>query len=120
MAILTSYKLFLDDIREPYDAYEDTKNLGYIAVKWVVVRSYDEFVAYIQENGRPSYVSFDHDLAPSHYTEARTHSAKTGYDCALWLIEYCKMHKRSLPVYSCHSQNPVGKDKILELLSLHK
>jgi hypothetical protein len=43
-------KLYLDDIRTP-------KTKG-----WDIVRSYDEFVKWIEENGLPDKLSFDHDL----------------------------------------------------------
>ena len=34
--------------------------------KWVVVKNYDEFTEYIEKNGIPDYISFEHDLAPEH------------------------------------------------------
>ncbi len=41
---------------------------------------------------------------------------KTGYDCALHLIEMCRQQKRQLPHCLVHSMNPVGKQRIIELL----
>jgi hypothetical protein len=91
-------KLYLDDIRTP-------KTKG-----WDIVRSYDEFVKWIEENGLPDKVSFDHDLG-----EAGT---KTGYDAAKWLVHYCYSNGLPfLPEYNVHSANPVGKANIESYLS---
>ena len=124
--------LYLDDIREPHHSADYTHKRIYIEHTWQVVRSYNEFVAWVTENGLPDVVSFDHDIADSHYTppdlwddyeaskrwqESQVHSEKTGYDCALWLVDYCMNNQLALPRYLCHSQNPVGKDKILGLLT---
>src|SRR5260370_10100302 len=83
-------KLFLDDIRKPPDS------------TWDVVRSYDAFVAYIETNGVPDIISFDHDLAFEHYPLNDSnlgysqppkeipydrYTEKTVYDCAKWLCE---------------------------------
>jgi len=43
-------KMFLDDIRIPKNDYD------------VIVRSYDEAVAFVTNNGIPTFISFDHDL----------------------------------------------------------
>ena len=42
---------------------------------------------------------------------------KTGYHCAMWLVEYCSDNNLMCPSFSCHSMNPVGKDRILGLLN---
>lgn len=125
----TSTLLFLDDIREPKQAYEYTKQEMFVNQKWDVVRNYDEFVNYIKTNGLPSFISFDHDLADVHYMseqkwidhynsgDTRTpNREKTGYDCAMWLVFYCLDNDKQLPDYYCHSMNPVGKEKIVSLL----
>jgi hypothetical protein len=81
-------KLYLDDIRTP-------KTEG-----WDIVRSYDEFVNWITENGIPDEISFDHDLDKEHIT---------GYDAAKWLGKYCIDNGLPLPEFNVHSANPVGK-----------
>ena len=43
-------KLFLDDIRKPPD------------VDWFIVRNYNQFIDWIDKNGLPDIISFDHDL----------------------------------------------------------
>lgn len=123
-------RLFLDDIRHNYDALQ---MLGYSEYKehWHIVRNYDEFKSWIELNGLPDIVSFDHDLADCHYTpkeywndyykskeyqESLVHEEKTGVDCAKFLIDYCINNNLRLPLYLVHSANPVGRDNIFYLL----
>lgn len=127
--------LFLDDIREPVEVYEYTKMGTYIHNDWKVVRNFEQFIDWITKNGLPYCISFDHDLADTHYTpeiywtdyeaskkyqEAQTHKEKTGYECAMWLVDYCMDNNIKLPKYHCHSMNPVGRDKILGLFESFK
>jgi len=109
-------KLFLDDVRKPYDP------------TWDVVRTYDAFVAYVNEHGCPDVVSFDHDLAFDHYpigeqiSEYRTldearkinydaYEEKTGYHAAKWMIE-----SGHIPaVVIVHSMNIAGTENIVAL-----
>lgn len=122
-------KLFLDDIRNPMDCIGYVNRYGirpdlYLG-QWVVVRSYDEFVNYIEQNGLPEIISFDHDLADEHYNDAmyegddsykklyETFREKTGYDAAKWLIRFCDGKK--LPQCVCHSMNPAGRANINNL-----
>ena len=85
-------KLFLDDIREAPDN------------SWNVVRSYDEFINYIEENGAPDFISFDHDLGEA--------TEKTGYDCAKWLVA----NDYKIKDFDSHSANPPGRENIIRLL----
>jgi hypothetical protein len=84
-------RLFLDDVRDPPDA------------SWVVVRSYEAFVAYIESHGVPDEISFDHDLGDG---------VPSGMDCAKWLVET----ERPLDRFAVHSANPPGRANILALL----
>lgn len=112
-------KLYLDDIRTPVDK------------SWHIVRSYDEFVAFIDnlnsEQLSELFISFDHDLAEEHYTPSRywnnyeaskeyqdskTYKEKTGLDCARYLVN-CDI---TIKGYTVHSMNPVGADNIIGLL----
>lgn len=130
-----SYNLFLDDYRVPSDAYIYTRWAPFLSKEWIIVRNYNEFVQVIDKQGLPEWVSFDHDLAENHYVpkeywgdyeaskayqDAQEYKEKTGYECALWLIEYCKEKGFKLPYYYCHSMNPVGKDRILSALDNFK
>jgi len=105
-------KLYLDDIRTP-----QTEG-------WDIVRNYDDFVAWIRLKGIPDEVSFDHDLGEDIAKEkvangiskrkAREEKkyAKSGYDAAKWLGEYCIDKNIPFPKYNVHSANPVGKANI--------
>lgn len=130
-----SYRLFLDDVRDPNTFLKDIRT-------WTVARTYSQFVNTITEQGLPKFISFDHDLGEEHYLsviagdlypgkkwsdlsieEAKTvpipyekYKEKTGYDCAKWLIEYCMDHNLPFPNYQVHSHNPIGRENIYKLL----
>ena len=115
-------KLFLDDMRVPMEAFDYTSNPSYVLDGWDIVRCYDEFVAYVEKNGIPNIVSFDHDLGDEHYRDCDRwleikydeYKEKTGYHCMKWLGEKCYDEKVQLPIVLCHSMNPVGKKNILD------
>ena len=58
--------LFLDDHRRPTDciSYMQLRTAHYTLYSdnWEIVRGYSEFVSWIEKNGLPDTVSFDHDL----------------------------------------------------------
>ena len=122
-------RLFLDDVRNPKDCVSYMRNKVYNE-DWDIVRTYDEFVDYIKTNGAPDEISFDHDLADEHYHPSMFHSPesygekynsfkeKTGYDCAIWLSQYCIGNVIPMPE-KCyiHSMNPVGRDNIQSILN---
>lgn len=119
---MTDYKLFLDDERIPANVTWVPEVFS-SPFDWVVVRSFNEFVKQIEENGLPSVISFDHDLAIEHYNEGlaglpprKDYKEKTGYDCAKWLVEYCMDNKKKIPEFYVHSMNPVGRENIKCLL----
>ena len=127
--------LFLDDKRLPIDAfneglYQNPVHL-FIYEEWEVVKNYKEFTEWILENGIPEMISFDHDLADSHYTpkeywtdyekskewqDKQIHSEPTGAGCAIWLLMHCANNNLELPWYMIHSANPVVRDKIIKIL----
>ncbi len=126
--------LWLDDNRNPFLNLEGRlpKKPQY-CVNWVL--NYKEFTQWIDLHGLPDSVSFDHDLAPEHYTpeyfwnsyeESKkyqdwikpTYKEKTGADCAKWLINYCKEFNVKLPKIYIHSANPVGADYIRKELNI--
>lgn len=126
--------LWLDDTRNPFG--EEDMTIDWVntyspiqppyKVFWV--KSFDEFLYWIQENGLPDAICFDHDLGMDVALQARAggmskrksrqlkQQEKTGYDCAKWLVEYCMDNKLDLPKYNIQSANPVGKDNINGLL----
>jgi hypothetical protein len=119
-----SYRLFLDDERMPKDVKWVELPLG----PWEIVRSYEAFVKTITEKGMPTFISFDHDLADEHYKEYigtgkvdyNTCKEKTGFHCALWLVDYCLDKPAKLPLYVVHSMNSVGRENINGLLAQFK
>jgi hypothetical protein len=114
-----SYKLFLDDERMPHAVTWVEMPLG----PWEIVRSYDQFVNYITENGIPSFISFDHDLSVEDQGKNPNKSQfkeKTGYDCAKWLVEKCMNENRMFPKYQVHSMNPIGAMNIRAYIECYK
>lgn len=126
------YNIFLDDERYP----KDVTWVDLPLVEWTIVRSYNDFVKLIEQNGLPASVSFDHDLADEHYRayieslqaaspeERRINydelKEKTGYDCAKYLADYCIDKRCQIPVYYVHTMNPIGRGNICQLLECAK
>lgn len=100
-------KLFLDDVRKPYDG------------SWDVVRNFDEFKSYILTNGVSDIISFDHDLDVTHYVSTGYMGEKVafdGYDCAKWLVNHADTNGLELPKHVVvHSWNPDGAFRIANL-----
>lgn len=104
--------------------------------EWQIVRSYDEFRAfitqlYLKEHRLPDMISFDHDLADEHLAYLFTHGRvgdygvfkeKTGMHCAKWLIETCTRNEIDLrEVKLCvHSDNPGGTANIQSYINSYK
>lgn len=119
------YNLFLDDVRQPSSAWMNYfRQVSYDLYEWVVVRNYSEFCQTIDTLGIPDFVSYDHDLAESHYDHSMFESIeayekqisgsqeKTGLECAQYLLEKLSMKEKEHPRYVVHSQNPVGRQRI--------
>ena len=100
-------KLFLDDIRTPEMVYELTEAKGF-----VVVRSYTDFVAYIQKEGLPDFISFDNDLGLDEKEEV----APDGYAAVKWLVYESGLDLRNVK-FKVHSANPVAAEQIRGLLN---
>jgi hypothetical protein len=127
-------KLFLDDERDPIQCASYMSRRG-IDVRiyhenWDIVRSYGEFVNYINTNGLPDLISFDHDLGDvpelkktlkfDDYFDKDNDREYNGLDCAKFLIDYCMDNKLLLPKYIVHSYNPTGAENIKGLLDNYK
>ncbi len=98
------YKMFIDDLRdvEKYYPGED----------FVVVRTYQEAVSYVEQHGLPSFVSFDHDLG-----DTENENEETGYTFAKYLVDYMIDNETpELFEYNVHSANPVGAANIAGVL----
>ena len=103
MASNIKTKLYLDDIRNPKSD------------EFMIVRSFEEAVKFVENNQIPEYISFDHDLG----TDINGWLLPTGYDFAKWLIEMDLDNIYQFPnnfQYNVHSANPIGKHNIETIL----
>lgn len=92
-----NYTLFLDDIRMPPINAEGM---------WIIARTYDDAVWYVEQYGIPSRISFDHDLGDG---------VPDGNEFAKWFAGYVIESCSILPddfKYVVHSMNPVGANNI--------
>lgn len=99
-------RLFLDDERNPIDVLNYDSNPIY-NLKWNVVRNFSEFKTYIENNGLPDIISFDHDLG-----DFDGDKEYTGYDAVKWLIDLCIDNSTLFPRYLIHTRNIVGAENI--------
>ncbi len=100
-------KLFLDDIRTVDMVYDQSR-----VSEFDVVRTYEEFVAYIRKNGLPPFISFDNDLGLDSHGEV----APDGYAAAKWLVYESGLDLVHLQ-FQVHSANPVAARQIEGLLT---
>lgn len=128
--VLPAVLLFLDDYRMPIDCatymYRKNVDCRIYHKEWSIVRSYWQFVKFIEENGLPDFISFDHDLADvvelkeelpiEQWFDLANNKEYTGMDCAHWLVNYCLDNNKQLPNYIVHSSNPAGTENIEGLL----
>jgi hypothetical protein len=131
--------LFLDDVRTPdmclnymYDRIG--LSVGLYSGKWKVVSNYDEFAqAIINHHHEITHISFDHDLGEDvaleaiergmSKTQARKKlkkNVKSGYDCAIFTIQYYKQLGKPLPIIIVHSMNPPGAERIKNIFKDEK
>jgi len=99
-------KLWLDDVRKcPF--------IG----DWKIAKNFDEAVKIMQEN-EIEEAWLDHDLAYEHYGHVppEQYTEKTGYDFVLWMKENNKWPTK---VCIVHSLNPVGSEKMCEVIAEH-
>lgn len=117
--------LWLDDQRDPVRYFKKkpdeknatvTRNFAYYKkifskynVSFVWVKSYDDFVDHIINNGVPKFISFDYNLKKG---------TPTGIDCVKWLMEYCKEKGVSMPKSYVHSANPRFGPEMNRMLGL--
>ena len=128
-----AYNLFLDDQFKPMQIADLTLSEKdrerYRKYKWIIVKSYNEFVEIVNKKGVPSMVSFDHDLAEEHWDfthleenllkvgdaailDYDVFEVKTGYHAAEWFLEYCANRGKYPEIILVHSRNPIGKKNI--------
>ena len=102
-------KIFLDDHRRPEDIYPPE-----VAKDMIVIRNYRAFVAIIETDGLPEFISFDYDLG----LDITGKFAPTGKDCAEWLFKRFGNELNTLK-YEVHSSYPNAQqiiDKVFESL----
>ena len=126
-------RLFLDDLRVPLDCPKihymgyRVSDLNIYHEEWVIVRSHGQFVKWIEKNGLPDLISFDHDLGMvqewkiiDEWFDIDNNREYTGMDSAKWLVDYCIDNDLKLPDFIVHSANPSGYENINGLLKSFK
>lgn len=92
-----TYKLFIDDLRDP------------VTNDWKVARSSAEAKDIVVEFGIPNEIAFDHDLGGEDTSIIFIH----------WLINKILDEELSLPEgfkFSVHSMNPIGATAIKSIM----
>lgn len=129
-------RLFLDDLRVPTDCPKihymsyRVSDLNIYNDDWDIVRSHGQFIKWIDENGLPDIISFDHDLGNEtnligvlpieEWFDIGNNREYTGMDSAKWLVDYCLDNDLTLPEFIVHSANPSGYENIDGLLTSFK
>lgn len=104
--MLNVKKLFLDDIRTVDMVYDNS-----VVAEFDVVRTYEDFIKYIQQKGLPDFISFDNDLGLDKNGEV----APDGYAAAKWLAYESGLDLINLQ-FHVHSANPIAAEQIKGLL----
>lgn len=112
--------VWIDDIRDPQEPIWQKwikQNFGTNDFDITWIKSYKEFVDFVDKFGVPSNVSFDHDLGDVDNPD----NEKTGYDCAKYIVDYCMDNNRDIPNYRIQSDNGPGRENIDKYLqNYHK
>lgn len=128
MAIQVNNKsvlIWLDDMRNPFqDNWIKDYAPDFINETIVWVKNYTEFTTWIEKNGLPDMIAFDHDLGEDE-SRSRVESGmskrksrsikretKSGMECTKFLVEYCMDRNLPAPNFVVQSANPVGKQNI--------
>ena len=122
-------RLFLDDWRIPRDCATYMYHRADCRIfheEWDIVRSYGQFIKWIEDNGVPDLVAFDYDLADvaelkeslpiEEWFDLDEGRVYTGLDCVKFLLNYCNDRNIKFPEYVIHSANPDGSEEIKNLL----
>jgi len=107
-------KIVLDDIRTIEMVFETTKNSIFLSNDWIVIRTYNDFIKYIDEYGvSNTLISFDHDLAC--YDDDNGNEL-TGKTAAEYVINYCLDNNEKFPDWYVHSDNTSGRENIISMV----
>lgn len=105
-------KLFIDDLRTICDVYHCSETNDFD-----IARDFTSAIEYMQRNGCPKFISFDHDLG----LECDSNGVElSGFAVVKWMVEKdLDSNGTFIPVgftYYVHSANPQGKENIRGLL----
>jgi len=116
--------LLLDDRRNPYDLFLRDLNLTYEHNDdFDVVKSYTEFIRYINFYGIPKgIISLDGDLDYYHYLPENqigkidydSYEVKCGMHALMWLRLFCDKRNIQPPKILFHTSNQVMKKDMVE------
>jgi len=101
-----SYNLYLDDDKDPDFSYFKAYDKTYKELKWIVVRTSDEFKKTLKDRGIPDVMSFDFQL---------NEKEADGLTCAQFLKDLCDAQNVPYPKIKVHSNWPGVVGKFYEL-----
>jgi hypothetical protein len=107
-------RLYLDDRRLPAESVAAYGR--FYTEEFDIVRNIEDFKVEVSMN-MPDLISFDHDLEYAHY-KGDYSDYRTGYDCLLWLIDYCGENNIPLPAIRLHTMSTTGMYRMRDLLSI--
>ena len=95
---------------------------------WKVVRSYEQFMHFIRNQGMPRVISFDNDLHPTHYghyAEAcntgkfywENVQPKMGIHALQYILNTCKELELKLPIFYIHTANHLAREEMYKLIN---
>lgn len=123
---MKTYKVLLDDFRDPEEVYQQTRQEVYLEDSWLVVRSYEDFTSnisgYYHRGAFPRLVSFDSNIATLHphrekADDIETFIEKTAVDCARWLAEFITKNRLDIPEVLVHSLSEEATASILAVFA---
>ncbi|WP_320052283.1 cyclic-phosphate processing receiver domain-containing protein [uncultured Acetobacteroides sp.] len=126
---MKTYKVLLDDYRDPEDLYYYNHDEVYLEQGWLVVRSFEEFTAnisgYYHRGAFPSLVSFDGAISTLHLSrdvgrDLETYVEKSTVDCAEWLAEYVAKNHLEMPEVKIHASSGEISQSIFEVVKAVK
>ena len=113
--------MWVDDMRNPHSPEWKPVIMNHMRgldddpiIVWL--KNYEEFIYWLKASYWdvdyvfPTLICFDHDLGEE----------KTGFDCVKFLVEFCDKNNIELPICTCHSSNPVGRENILSYINSYK
>ena len=99
-------KLWLDDVREPWKH-------GCIGWEWA--KTAQEAISLLK-TGTVTEASLDHDLSELATIGMAPKGEETGYTVVCWMEDNNVWPENGVKV---HSMNPVGKERMLQVISKH-